>query len=137
MDEMLIAGQDETMINKLKKELSKFIDMKDLGPTKQILGMKIVHDIKTKKLWMSQKKYVEQVIKRFNTEHSKPVATLLFNHFKLNNSLCPTTMKKMKEMVAVPYLLAIGNLMYAMVCTMPNIVDNASIVSRFISNLGK
>ena len=35
------------MINKWK-ELSKFFDMKDLDLAKQILGMKIVRDLKAK-----------------------------------------------------------------------------------------
>ena len=39
VDDMLITGQDGAM-----KELAKLIDMKDLGPTKQILGMMICYD---------------------------------------------------------------------------------------------
>ena len=41
---MLIVGQYVAMINKLKKELSKFFDTKDFGPVEQILGMKIICD---------------------------------------------------------------------------------------------
>ena len=36
-------------------------------------------------------------------------------------------------MSKVPYVLAIGNLMYAMVCTMPNIAHAVGVVSRFMS----
>ena len=39
IDDMLIVGHDAKMIGDLKKELSKSFDIKDLGPTKQILGM--------------------------------------------------------------------------------------------------
>ena len=38
----MIVGQDTNKIEKLKKELNKSFAMKDLGPAKQILGMKIV-----------------------------------------------------------------------------------------------
>ncbi|KAL9273860.1 Retrovirus-related Pol polyprotein from transposon TNT 1-94-like protein, partial [Drosera capensis] len=41
VDDMLIVGQDATMITKLKMDLTKFFDMKDLGPAQQILGIKI------------------------------------------------------------------------------------------------
>ena len=34
---MLIVGQDANMIQKLKRELSKMFDMKDLGSAKRIL----------------------------------------------------------------------------------------------------
>jgi len=57
VDDMLIVGQDVHRIDKLKKELSKSFDMKDLGPAQLILGMKITRDRKAKKLWLSQEKY--------------------------------------------------------------------------------
>lgn len=44
VDDMLIVGEDRSMINKLKNELSKSFDMKYLGPAQQILGMKIVQE---------------------------------------------------------------------------------------------
>ena len=53
VNDMLIVGHDAAKIQKLKRELSKSFAMKDLGPAKQILGMKIVRDRKKKKLWLS------------------------------------------------------------------------------------
>ena len=47
---MLIVGQEKELIAKLKKDLSKSFDMKDLGPVQQILGMKIVRGRKKRKL---------------------------------------------------------------------------------------
>lgn len=37
----------------------------------------------------------------------------------------------------VPYSNAVGSLMYSMVCTKPDLAYSVSIVSRFMSNLGK
>ena len=53
VDDMLIVGQDRAQIGKLKEELVESFDMKDLSPAKQILGMKITHDIKNRRLWLS------------------------------------------------------------------------------------
>ena len=53
VDDMLILGQDADMIQKLKKEMSKTFDMKDLGSAKRILGMEILRDRKAGKLWLS------------------------------------------------------------------------------------
>ncbi|KAL9251506.1 Retrovirus-related Pol polyprotein from transposon TNT 1-94-like protein [Drosera capensis] len=58
VDDMLIVGKDTNKICKLKRELSKSFAIKDLGPAKQILGMKISRDRSTRKLWLSQKSYV-------------------------------------------------------------------------------
>ena len=41
VDDMLIVGRDVFKINNLKKELSKSFAMKDLGPAKHILDLKI------------------------------------------------------------------------------------------------
>ena len=56
---MLIVGRDTGKIDKLKKELSKSFEMKDLGSTIQILGIKISKDKMNGKLWLSQESYIE------------------------------------------------------------------------------
>jgi hypothetical protein len=137
VDDMLIVGQDASMIRKLKEELSKSFDMKDLGPAKQILGMQIVRDRKTKKLWLSQERYVERVLERFNMKEAKPVSTPLASHFKLSKKSCPSTVEEREKMAGIPYSSAVGSLMYAMVCTRPDIAHAVGVVSRFLSNPGK
>ncbi|OMO94318.1 Retrotransposon gag protein [Corchorus capsularis] len=56
VDDMLIVGRDVELICKLKDDLSRSFDMKDLGPAKQILGMDIIRDRKAGKLRLSQEK---------------------------------------------------------------------------------
>ena len=58
VDDMLIIDHDSRKIDKLKRELSKSFAMKDLGSAKQILGMNISHDMKNRKLWLSQESYI-------------------------------------------------------------------------------
>jgi len=43
----------------------------------------------------------------------------------------------MDYMFKVPYASTIGSLMYAMVCTMPNIAHAMRVVSRYMSYPGK
>ena len=50
VDDMLIVGHDMKQINKLKSEMSKAFDMKDLEAAQQILCMSIVHDRMEKKI---------------------------------------------------------------------------------------
>ena len=137
VDDILVIGQDAKMIRRLKGELSKSFDMKDLGQAQQILGMKIVRDRKSKKIWLSQEKYVERVLEKFNMRYAKPVSTLLASHFKLRKNLCPSSREEKEEMEAVPYSSAVGSLMYAMVSTRPDIAHVVGVVSRFLSNPGR
>ena len=67
VDDMLIVDQDTRKIGSLKKALGKPFAMKDLGPTKQILGMHIVRDRIEKAIGLSQERYLTKVLERFNT----------------------------------------------------------------------
>jgi transposase InsO family protein len=137
VDDMLIVGRDTSKIDKLKKELSKSFSMKDLGSAKQILGMKISRDRKSEKLWLSQESYIEKVLDRFNMSKAKPVSSTLAGHLKLSSKQSPTSEEEKEEMKKVPYASAVGSLMYAMVCTRPDIAHAVGVVSRFLSNPGK
>ena len=44
VDDMLIAFKSKKVVQELKEALSQKFGMKDLGPTKKILGMKMVRD---------------------------------------------------------------------------------------------
>ncbi|CAL1380337.1 unnamed protein product [Linum trigynum] len=136
VDDMLIAGQNVPKISDLK-ELSKSFSMKDLGSAKQILGVRIVRDLGAKKIWLSQEKYIENVLQRFNMDNAKAVSCPLANHFTLTSKQSPSTKKEKAEMDKIPYASAVGSLMYAMVCTRPDIAHAVGVVSRFLSKLGK
>ena len=134
VDDMLIVGQDRIKIAALKKDLSKSFAMKDLGPAKQILGMRITRDRTKRLLWLSQERYVEKVLERFNMHKSKSVNTPLAGHFKLSLKQSPTSEKEMKEMKKIPYSSVVGSLMYVMICTRPDIAYAVGVVSRFLVN---
>ena len=111
--------------------------MKDLGHAKQILGMQITRDRKNGKLWLSQEKYVEKVLKRFNMDQAKPVSCPFQSQAKLSKKMCPTSEEGKAKMSKVPYASAIGSLMYAMVCTRPDIAYAVGVASRYLANPGK
>jgi ATP-binding cassette subfamily B (MDR/TAP) protein 1 len=52
---------------------------------------------------------------------TKPVSTPLAPHFKLSASKSLRTEEERKHMTQIPYANAVGALMYAIVCTRPNI----------------
>ena len=62
---------------------------------------------------------------------------LPFRHgIHLSKTMSPKTFEEMEEMAKVPYASAIGSLMYAMLCTRPDIAYAVSVTSRFQSNPG-
>ncbi|KAJ4718977.1 Retrovirus-related Pol polyprotein from transposon TNT 1-94 [Melia azedarach] len=137
VDNMLIVGRNASRIDWLKKQLSKSFAMKDLEPAKQILGIRIHRDRAAKKLCISQEHYIEKVLERFNMSNAKVVSTPLATHFRLSTKQSPTTDKEKEDMEKVPYASAVGSLMYAMICTRPDIAHAVGVVSRFLSNPGR
>ncbi|KAL5787036.1 hypothetical protein ACOSP7_003985 [Xanthoceras sorbifolium] len=137
VDDMLVAGSDMQEIMNLKRELSKQFAMKDLGAAKQILGMRIKRDTKSGTLLLSQAEYIKKVLSRFNIQDAKPVSTPLGIHFRLSKEQSPKTEEERTHMAKVPYASAIGSLMYAMVCTRPDIAQAVGVVSRYMNNPGK
>ncbi|KAL5827802.1 hypothetical protein ACOSQ3_019653 [Xanthoceras sorbifolium] len=137
VDDMLVAGSDMQEIMNLKRELSKQFAMKNLGAAKQILGMRIKRDTKSGTLLLSQAEYIKKVLSRFNMQDAKPVSTPLGVHFRLSKEQSPKTEEERTHMAKVPYASAIGSLMYAMVCTRPDIAQAVGAVSRYMNNPGK
>jgi hypothetical protein len=137
VDDMLIVGMNSSRIDRLKKQLSQSFAMKDLGPAKQILGIRIHRSREDKKLFISQEQYIEKVLERFNMNKAKVVSSPLATHFKLSTKQSPSTDEEKEDMERIPYASAVGSLMYAMVCTRPDIAHAVGVVSRFLSDPGR
>lgn len=95
--------------------------MNDHGEAKKILGMRINRDKVAGKLYLSPTQYIERVLQRFNLCDPNLVGTSLGSYFKLSNKESPSMKKECCLMRKVPYTSAIGGIMYAMVCTTPDI----------------
>nr|GEW95506.1 retrotransposon protein, putative, Ty1-copia subclass [Tanacetum cinerariifolium] len=137
VDDMLIAAPNKDQIRELKDQLSNEFDMKDLGAAKRILGMEIRKDRKMGKLTLSLTNYISKVLKKFNMSSCKPVATPLAPHFTLSSHECPKSEEDKEDMSRVSYSSVVGRLMYAMVCTRPDLAHDVSVVSRYMHNPGR
>ncbi|MCO5610242.1 hypothetical protein L7F22_064478 [Adiantum nelumboides] len=102
VDDMLLAEKNIDELAVLQSTLNDNLDMKDLGDVNHILGMRI----------------------------GKALSTPLPPHVKLCLNDCPKSDSKHAKMAKVPYSSAIGSLMYAMICTHPNIAFAVGVVSR-------
>jgi ATP-binding cassette subfamily B (MDR/TAP) protein 1 len=68
---------------------------------------------------------------------AKKVSTPLVAHFKLSSALCPKSDDDVEYMSGVPYSSAVGSLMYAMVCSCPDLSNALSFIRRYMANPGK
>ena len=108
--------------------------MKDVGPTKKILGVELVRNRITRILFMSQEKNVNKVLEKFIMMNCKPVSILMAAHFRLSSQQCPSIESEQIEMLKPPYVSSVSCLMYAMVLTRPDLSYAVNLVSKFMSN---
>ena len=66
----------------------------------------------------------------------KPMDTPIAKGQYLSLEMCPKTPEERSRMARVPYASAVGSLMYAMMCTRPDICYAVGLVSRYQSNPG-
>ena len=110
--------------------------MKDLGEATYILGIKIYRDRTKRLLGLSQSTYIDKMLKRFSMEQSKRGYIPMVSGITLSKSMCPQTQDERTHMNMIPYALAIGSIMYAMLCTRPDVSYALSVTSRYQSDPG-
>ncbi|KAF2321259.1 hypothetical protein GH714_037815 [Hevea brasiliensis] len=117
----------------MKKQLSDEFEMKDLSAAKKILRMEITRNKSIGKLFLSQQAYVEKVLKRFNMNNAKPMTIPFAAHFKLFANMSSKIDEEMEHMSHIPYSSVVGSILYAIVCTRPNISHAVSIGTTDVS----
>ncbi|KAD2393595.1 hypothetical protein E3N88_40572 [Mikania micrantha] len=137
VDDILIIGNNIPMLKDVKSWLSKCFAMKDLGDAAYILGIKIYRDRSRRLIGLSQSTYIDKVLKRFSMQDSKRGTLPMAHGTILSSNQSPKTNEEKKKMERVPYASAIGSIMYAMLCTRPDVSFALSITSRYQQNPGE
>ncbi|KAM2566754.1 hypothetical protein TB1_009214 [Malus domestica] len=124
-----ILSELEEIIVHLKSEF----EIKDLRKTRYCLSLKIEHC--SNEILVHRSNYIQKVLRRFNKDKSKPSSTPMVIQ-TLDAKRDPFRPKKDKEEILepeVPYLSAIGALLYFAQCTRPNISFVVNLLARYNS----
>ncbi|KAM1386266.1 hypothetical protein ACFX1X_032946 [Malus domestica] len=137
VDDILLASNDLNLLLETKLLLSNTFDMKDLGEASFVLGIEIKRDRSRNLLGISQRSYIEKILKRFNMEGCSGGEVPMSKGDKLNKEQCPKNDLERKTMLNKPYASLVGSLMYAQVCTRPDLAYSISVLGRYQSNPGE
>jgi len=125
VDDLLVTGSSSTCIDQLKEDLKREFEMTDLGALSYFLGLEFAYD--RRGIIMHQRKYILEVLKKFNMMDCNPAATPAELSLKL---IQDETEVLVDETL---YRQMIGSLRY--IChSRPEITYSVGIVSRFLSN---
>ena len=128
VDDVIITGNSEQLQTWLKEQLSVKFEMSDLGECTFVLGMELIRDKENKRMILSQRRYIEDILTRFEMDKCKPVASPIDISTKLNEN------EQDEKAVNVPYRQAVGALMHLMVASRPDIGFAVGMVARFMEN---
>ena len=120
----------------LKRRVGEHVEVTDLGELHWLLGIEVKRDRETCTISLSQRSYIDAIIRHFGLEDSKPISTPMDPNSKILTSHSPSTGAQYAAMRNVPYREAVGALMYAMLGTRPDISFAVTMVSKFSSNPG-
>lgn len=77
------------------------------------------------------------MLEHSNMQKGKSISTPLLAYLKLSKDDYPKYNEEKAQMAKIPYTLACGSLMYAIIATRSDIAFVVGVVSRYMSNPGK
>jgi hypothetical protein len=137
VDDILLVNSDVHLLLETKSFLSSHFDMKDLGEASYVLGIEIHWDRKNGVLELSQKSYIEYVLKKFNMHKCNPTPAPIVKDVKFEKFQCRKNQYETNEMKAVSYASDVRSLIYAQVCTRPDLAFVTGMLGRYQKNPGK
>jgi hypothetical protein len=124
MDDFILVCNNKDKLLQVKEEFSRKFEMKDLGDLHFFLGMEVERDRAQCLLYMNQIGYLKEFFKRFRMEDCKAIGVPFDPKTKLKKNV-----NKDDKMVKVGYQQVVGSLMYAMLCTRPDLAYPISVAN--------
>lgn len=132
VDDINLIGTPEEL-EETAKYLKKEFEMKDLGETRLCLGLQIERN--SRGILVHQSNFTTKVLKRFHMDKAHPLSTPMVVR-SLDIDKDPYRPKEENEELLgpeVPYMSAIGALMYLAQCTRPDISFSVNLLARYSS----
>ena len=128
VDDLIVMTKTAEEMQQIKASLALHFEMKDLGNFHYCLGISIERDEQHKCLWMHQKQYILNLLKKYGLSDAKIVSTPADISVKLKKDDGVS-----KEVNSVSYQSMVGSLLYAAIATRPDIAHAVGTVSKFCS----
>ena len=123
VDDLIITGNNEGAIDAAKLFLSTHFHMKDMGAVSYFLGIEV--DRTPKGIFLSQRKYVQDLLREYNLEKCRTLKLPMDTHVKLT----PETRTPLHTPEI--YQRLIGKLIYLTI-TRPDIAFTVHVLSKFM-----
>eukprot|EP00253_Pinus_taeda_P004926 PITA_04926 len=123
VDDVIFSGNDDYLIKTFKSVMKEGFEMTDMGLLRYFLGIEV--DQNENGIFISQARYVNEVLGRFNMQQCKATITPMVMGLKLSKE------DNSKDFDPSLYKSIVGSLMY-LTETRPDIMFTVSLISRFM-----
>jgi transposase InsO family protein len=134
VDDLVLFSNDLKSLTSFKAALSTRFKMKDLGEAKFVLGIEIIRDRSKRTIALSQASYTRQLLRTYDMEACNPTDTPVQSSVRLAP---PAETFKATVRDIRRYQAAVGALMFASICTRPDITYAVGQLSQYASNPDK
>ena len=76
VDDILVLSSSLQIIEELKQNLLKLLELSNLGKVSLFLGIEITRDRKNRSISLKQTKYIKTMLEKFNKQHLNPVSII-------------------------------------------------------------
>src|ERR1700761_2167060 len=137
VDDMTLVSKSKSAIDSIISQIQEHFKLRRLGGIEFLLGVKIERDRANKTIHLSQKQYILDMLERYGFSNCTPVSTPMNPGVTLSEAQSPKTAEEIEEMRSIPYVSAVGSVLYAAIATRPDIAFPASVLARFNTKPGK
>jgi hypothetical protein len=131
VDDLLLAASSLDELKAFKVKLTAEFEMEDLGEASFFLGTQITRDRKARTITITQTAYLKALLVKHRMEGCHPTATPMdtaARHIKGEENY------RADADTIHQYQSVIGGIMFAMLCTRPDIAHAVSILSKYAQN---
>ncbi|CAK1360488.1 unnamed protein product [Cercospora beticola] len=94
---MLIFSPNISLAKEFKTNISKHLEISDLGPIKYYLGIEVSRDRPNKVITLSQKGYLLKILEKYNKKGLRPVSTPIEQSVRLEKARTQASIGEIKE----------------------------------------
>lgn len=128
VDDLIYKSTNPRVVEEFKNAMMQEFEMTDLDLIRYFLGIQVTQS--EEGIFISQGKYIEELLKKYRMTDCKPTETPMGTNEKLSKE------DGAQKVDASTYRSLVGSLIY-LTNTRPDIVNAVSIVSRYMHEPGK
>jgi len=135
VDDGLTATNSPTLYDWIIKKMNEHFIVNDLGAVSLYLSIRIDCNCSNRKLWLSQKGYINDLLTTYHLRDARP-STLPLHH-KLNSlpDPPPNSLPEVPDSeVKIHYQHLVGSLLYLSLCTRPDLAFTTMSLGQFNAN---